>query len=326
MKKLVVVRNASEDNISLALKKLNDNKNLKVNGLYASELITLQNNNPELYNAVAEMISSDRWCPYAGAFAPDCDYSSSALIKSCLYSAQYFKTVFNKEFKVFHGTKIYNNSFVQTVYSSLFDSAAIENECFTHWLKCPEDGFITLILAADECDIADELSDSDEYLTYEEYSESVFASKRELPIDTAHFAFDEADSTEKELLNAEKISVINGIDNTAELKKAWISYFTGDCDTANKIAERIGSSSADISSLLTLSGDDIELHEIKFTEDGSGDVLIRTRETAGKEKASYILCDRLNAGFRFEIMPYEIQTFRIKSDSTGFVTEIYICE
>ena len=79
-------------------------------------------------------------------------------------------------------------------------------------------------------------------------------------------------------------------------------------------------------SAFRLSGDGIVISELKYTEDGTGDVLLRVRETAGKEKGAYIICGRLNTGFRFEIMPYEIQTFRIKNDGSGSVTEIYICE
>ena len=45
---------------------------------------------------------------------------------------------------------------------------------------------------------------------------------------------------------------------------------------------------------------------------------------AGKEKSLCIMCDALDAGFRCEILPYELQTFRIIKD--GFVEETPITE
>ena len=63
---------------------------------------------------------------------------------------------------------------------------------------------------------------------------------------------------------------------------------------------------------------------MKYAEDGNGDVIFRLRETAGTEKAITVMCDSLEAAFRAEILPYEIQTFRVIKD--GYIEETPIGE
>lgn len=323
--KIAAVRSASPNDIKATINALDKNKSLKVNGLYASDLEALKTDAPELYYRVADFIKNDRWCPFVGSYSHTMEMSSAALIKSCLYSTQYFRTNFGKKYRVFHGAEIYNNSLPQIVYSSLFDASVIDSETQTRWI-CSDDGHRTLSLYAPTVSVDDCCAD-DEYITYEEYVQSLFASELNLNslMLTAHY--DETNNIEKELLNAEAYSVLTGQDHTADIKTAWLKYLSGDKKCAAEISERItNGNTADIMSVFRLSGDGIVISELKNTEDGTGDVLLRVRETAGKEKGAYIICGRLNAGFRFEIMPYEIQTFRIKNDGSGSVTEIYICE
>lgn len=322
--KIATVRSASKNDIEDAIKALDKNSNLKVNGLYAADLEKLKKDSPELYDRVADLIKIDRWCPFVGTYSYAEELSSTALIKSCLYSAQYFKTNFGKEYRVFHGAKIYNNSLPQTVYSSLFDASVIDSEKQTRWI-CSEDGHRTLSVHAETVSV-DDCGDG-EFATYEEYAQTLFASELNLETLMLPAGYDEPNTVEKKLLNAEAYSVLTEQNQTSEIKNAWLKYLFGNSKKATEISERIANgNTADIMSAFGLFGDGIVISELKNTEDGTGDVLLRVRETAGREKGAYIMCGKLNAGFRFEIMPYEIQTFRIKGDGTGTVTEIYICE
>ena len=131
---------------------------------------------------------------------------------------------------------------------------------------------------------------------------------------------------EKALVDAEKFAAINGEDRTAKIKDAWLAYFDGECEAAREIADGITGGSSPDESVFKLSDGSIVLTEVKLAEDGSGDTVIRVAETSGKEQSAYIMCDRLDAGFRFEIMPYEMPTFRIPKGSDGYSKEIYICE
>lgn len=309
--------------------KMKKNGNFKVNGLYAADLMQIEKSDSELFKNIAEMIKSGRWCPFAGAFKAGASPNSVSLIKSCLYSADYFKRKFGTEYKVFHGKSIGCNSFAQTVYSSLFDSAVLDDEKNSFWLSC-SDGFRTLVFAADntieaeKCD--DEFIFENEFETYEEHSEALFSSALNLKTVHVPFSFDEPDKNQAILLNAEKTGVYSDTKNTEELQNAWISLLTdGDTSCCFSEADKDEKPTGD-DDIFKVCGDGIELSEIKYAEDGSGDVVIRVRETRGAELGAYIMCDKLNAGFRFEIMPYEIQTFRIRGDGTGTVSEIYICE
>lgn len=329
MKRTAVLRSSSVEGISEALRLLENNKNFKINGLYASELMNLRENEPELFDRVGEMIKTDRWCPFAGVFSPSDELSPTALIKSCLYSASFFADAFGKTYKVFHGTKIYNNAFAQIVYSSLFDSAILDEVKESCWVHGTEDGFRTLVIGTDSTDVfdctADIISES-EFLTYEEYADETFSAHLDLQTVFLNAESETVNDIELKLLNAEKSNVYNAAHLESDIKNAWIAYLCGDTEKTRDILSRLDTDFSDIEKMFTLSGDGISLSEVKFTEDGSRDVIVRTRETEGREKGAYLMCPRLNAGFRFEIMPYEIQTFRIKNDGSGNVTEIYICE
>lgn len=72
-------------------------------------------------------------------------------------------------------------------------------------------------------------------------------------------------------------------------------------------------------SFISIDRENIQLLSVKFCEDGSGDAVIRLRETAGKNVKCAIVCDMLNAGFYADFKGQEIKTFRI--DAEGYVTE-----
>lgn len=322
--KLATVKNASLCDIKAAINALDTNKRLKVNGLYAADIEALKNSSPALFARVADFIKSGRWYPFVGTYSNNTELSPAALIKSCLYSVQYFKTNFGKEYRVFHGTKIYNGWLPQIIYSSLFDAALIDSETQTRWL-CGTDGHRTLSVYSETVP-ADDCTDG-EFMTCEEYAQQLFSTEMNLETLTLPSEYTMPDDIERELLNAECYSVISENEQTADIRKAWIKYLTGDKNGAAADAVRISNNkTADISSVFRVSESSVTISELKYAEDGSGDTVLRVRETSGKEKSAYIMCDRLSAGFRFEIMPYEIQTFRIKGDGSGSVTEIYICE
>ena len=63
----------------------------------------------------------------------------------------------------------------------------------------------------------------------------------------------------------------------------------------------------------------IEVISFKQCEDGSGDSILRVRETAGIPVKAAIVCDLINAGFYADFNRQEIKTFRI--DSEGYAAE-----
>ena len=271
---------------------------------------------------MAGQIKNDRWFPYAGTWTSSEELSETALIKSCLYSVRYFLDTFGKKYRVFHGRKIYNNMLPQIVYSSLFDAVVLDEEKESKWLHGADD-FRTLIITADTVDINDiddEFISSNEFISYEELADNFFDSHLELETVFLPSGSIETKGFEKNLIDAEKNSAINGENRTADIRDAWIAYFDGS-EKSDLIAD-IASAKNDFE----LHGDGVILTEAKLAEDGSGDTVIRVAETNGKEQPAYIMCNRLNSGFRFEIMPYEMPTFRISNDGNGYAKEIYICE
>ncbi len=72
-------------------------------------------------------------------------------------------------------------------------------------------------------------------------------------------------------------------------------------------------------SFITVDVPDVLVTAVKFCEDGSGDAVIRARETSGKAVRAMIKCDMLEAAFYSDYYPLEIKTFRVDKD--GYVTE-----
>ena len=77
-------------------------------------------------------------------------------------------------------------------------------------------------------------------------------------------------------------------------------------------------------SYLTIDVPNVIADAVKFCEDGSGDAVIRCRETAGRAVTAMIKCDMLDAAFYSDFYPTEIKTFRIDKD--GYVTETNFLE
>lgn len=319
---VAVLNEFSVEAIKDALQKLDSFENLKINGLNAHQLTELDAIAPDIFSSVADQIKNGRWFPYAGAWTSSDELSETALIKSCLYSVRYFLDTFGKKYRVFHGRKIYNNMLPQIVYSSLFDAVVLESETESKWLHGADD-FRTLVMTAETVDVNDLDDDGiskNNFISYEDLADNFFEAHLDLKTVFLPAGSIKPDGIEKALIDAEKFAAINGENKTADIRDAWIAYFDG-----SKKSDLI----ADIASAkndFELHGDGVVLIEAKLAEDGSGDTVIRVAETNGKEQSAYIMCNRLNSGFRFEIMPYEMPTFRIANDGNGYAKEIYICE
>lgn len=328
MSKTAVLNEFSIEAIRDALQKLNAFDKLKINGLYAHQLTELKAIDPELFAEISDMIKSDRWFPYAGAWNNSAELSEIALVKSCLYSVRYFLDNFGKKYRVFHGKKIYNNLLSQTVYSSLFDAVVLDDEKESKWLQGADD-FRTLVMTAetvDVTDIDDEFIKENKFISYEDLADAFFESHLDLETVTLPMCNIKPEGFEKDLVDAEMLSAINGDDKTDKIREAWIAYFDGESEKAREIADSISGGKAPDIGKIELHGDGVVLTEVKLSEDGSGDTVVRVAEICGKEQSAYIMYNRLNSGFRFEIMPYEMPTFRITSDGSGYAKEIYICE
>ncbi len=328
MSKIAILNEFGIEAIKDALQKLESFPNLKVNGLNAHQLSQLEAIDPVLFAEISDQIKKGRWFPYAGTWCGNDELSEIALIKSCLYSVRYFLDKFGKKYRVFHGQKLYNNMLPQIVYSSLFDAVVLKSETESKWLH-GADNFRTLVMTGDTVDVND-LDDGDisaeDFISYEDLADNFFNAQLDLEVVSLQNTSINPEGLEKALVDAEKYATIGGKDETIGIKEAWIAYFNGDCDTARKIVDGIMNGLSTAENDFKLSGDSVALTEVKLAEDGSGDTVIRVAETSGKEQSAYIMCDRLDTGFRFELMPYEMPTFRIPKNSDGYAKEIYICE
>ena len=328
MSKIAVINEFSVEAVRDALQKLDDFKKLIVNGLTAFELNELEKIDPTLFAAVAKQIENDRWYPSVGMWMyDDKEMSEEKLIRNVLYSTRYFKDKFDKEYRVFQGAKIYNDAFTQVIYTANFDACVLDSETETYWLDNAA-YTRTLVYAGlekvDINDIDDEFIKANDFESVEDEVISVYQTDLDLKSVKQPVYAGEATAAEKLLLEAEAICVQEGRNNQEEIQNCWISLFMGDDDVATDVAETIvGDSKVDYD-YIKFNTDEVKVVELKYTEDATGDVIIRLKETAGKEKAITIMCDALDAGFRAEILPYELQTFRIIKD--GFVEETPIFE
>ena len=326
MKKVAVLNEFSIEAVRDALQKLDDFPKLTVNGLNAFQLNEICKIDPLLFNAVAVRISEGRWMPFVGMWTDeDGKISDENLTRNILYSSRYFKDNFDKKYRVFCGGKINSNSLAQIVYAAGFDACFIKGENEAFWLDSA-DGSRTLIggqvETVDINDIDDDFINANEFGSFEDEITEKFS----VPLDlkTVRLPFEASVPTEDEklLVEAEKIAVQNGEKLNEKIENLWIEIFLGG-SIKNEAEEIIGLRKND-ENFLTINSDEAKLVSMKYAEDESGDVIVRIKETAGKEKTIFVMCDRLDAGFRCEILPYELQTFRIDRD--GFVKEIFICE
>lgn len=74
-------------------------------------------------------------------------------------------------------------------------------------------------------------------------------------------------------------------------------------------------------SFISVDKANVELMSFKLCEDGSGDYILRFRETAGNPVKAAIVCDIINAGFYADFGKQEIKTFRIDKDGCAAETD-----
>ncbi len=328
MSKIAVLNEFSIEAVRDALQKLDDFKKLIVNGLTAFELNELEKIDPVLFDAVAKQIKKERWFPSVGMWtSDDKDMSAQKLMRSVLYSVTYFKDKFDKEYKVFQGGKVYNDAFAQIIYNANFDACVLDSEKETYWLD-NEAYTRTLVYSdlekVDINDIDDDFIKANDFESIEDEVMAVF--QNELDLKSVKQPVYSAEATEAEALleKADRICVQEGRNENEDIQNCWISLFLGEDDVAKEVAEKIIGDSEINKDFIKLNTDEVEVISVKYAEEDNGDVIFRLRETAGKEKAITVMCDALDAGFRAEILPYEIQTFRIIKD--GFVEETPIGE
>lgn len=328
MSKIAYINEFSIEAVRDALQKLDDFKKLIVNGLTAFELNELEKIDPTLFEAVAKQIKKERWYPSVGMWVEDDkDMSEEKLIRNMLYSRTYFKEKFDKEYKVFQGAKIYNDAFVQVLYTANFDACVLDSETETYWLD-NEAYTRTLVYSGlekvDVNDIDDEFIKANDFESVEDEVMAFYQNDLDLKSVKQPLYKGEAAEAEKLLIKAEKICVQEGRNNQDEIQNCWIALFLGDDDVATDVAQTIIGDSELDEDFVKFNTDEVRLVELKYTEDATDNVIIRIKETAGKEKAITVMCDAIDAGFRAEILPYELQTFRVNAE--GFVEETPIGE
>ena len=326
MKKIAVLNEFSIEAVRDALQKLDDFPKLVVNGLNAFQLNEIEKIDPIIFDVIGKRITEDRWFPEVGTWCgAEGKISEANLIKNILYSAEYFKDNFGKKYRVFHGETIYNNALAQIVYAAEFDACYIKNEAEAMWLDSADDSRILVGGALDTVDvndIDDEFINANEFGSIED--EIIGLYTQPIQIKTVRLDYENSEPTEDEklLIEAEKISAQNKENLSEKIENLWIEIFLG--NDIKVEAEKLINGRESCEDFIKIDSNEVELVEMKLAEDDSGDVVIRIKETAGKEKTLFVMCDELNAGFRCEILPYELQTFRIDKD--GFVTEIFIVE
>ncbi|MBO5422069.1 MAG: hypothetical protein J6A67_09060 [Clostridia bacterium] len=328
MSKIAVLNEFSIEAVRDALQKLDDFKKLIVNGLTAFELNELEKIDPVLFEAVAKQIKRERWYPSVGMWMyDDGDMSEEKLIRNVLYSTTYFKEKFDKEYRVFHGAKIYNDAFTQVIYTANFDACVLDSEKETYWL---DNAAFTRTLVysdlekVDINDIDDEFIKANDFESIEDEVMAVFQNELDLGNVKQPVYTGEATEAEKLLLKAERICVQEGKKAQEEIQNCWISLFMGEDEVATDVAETIIGDAEINEDFIKINSDEVKVVSMKYAEDLSDDVVIRIKETAGKEKAITVMCDAIDAGFRAEILPYELQTFRVNAE--GFVEETPISE
>ena len=328
MSKIAVLNEFSIEAVRDALQKLDDFKKLIVNGLTAFELCELEKIDPELFAAVAKQIKKERWYPCAGLWiSDDKDMSAEKLMRSVLYSVTYFKEKFDKEYRVFQGAKIYNDAFAHIVYSANFDACVLDSESETYWL---DNAAYTRTLVygglekVDVNDIDDEFIKANDFESIEDEVVAVFQNELNLDSVKQPVYTGKAAKAEKLLEKADRICVENGTNKNEDIRKCWLSVLMGENEVAADVAEKIIGDNEINADFIRLNTKEVEVISVKYAEEGNGDVIFRLRETAGTEKAITVMCDALEAAFRAEILPYEIQTFRVIKD--GYVEETPIGE
>ncbi len=325
MEKIVLITKNCPDYLSEAVSKLEKISSLKVNGLTVSELQKIEKEKPALFDKIIAFIKCGRWYPYAGLTKGGAGrISNERLAREILYSLTWLKEKTEMTFRVFFGKSICASSFPQIVYNGRFDCAVLEDETENYWLDGADRFRLFIMSEANTVDVA-EITESDdfEYETYEELLHNTLSTPLDLNTVKMERTEDKLTQAEKAVILAEKASAQSGIDKSAEIRDCWFDIFDGNESDAEKKAKAIAAD-MDSTDIVKINNSDVKVNVFKFAEDGSGDIVIRLEETAGIEKNISVICDEINAGFRCEIEPYEIATYRV--DSEGFVRETFIYE
>lgn len=325
MRTLAIIDEYNSETLQQALNKLDDNYSLKINGLNAFQLIEIEKDQPHLFERIAEKIKEGRWNPSVGMWSYSFkQISQENLIRNIVYSTLYFKEKFGKEYKVFYGKMIYNNSLPAIVYKAGFDAVVLDEEDEMYWLDSA-DNSRTLVLGGlnkvDVCELDDEFIENNEFTTYEELSAKIYSSAVDFGSRRLDSALTPMNDAEKRLNLAEKIATQNDENVHEKIKCGWLALFSGENDRAMEIADEIIDGRELKKDFIRIDRDGIKIVDFKFAEDGSSDKILRLQELDGKEKSLRILCDEINLGFRTEIEPYEIANYVIDAD--GYVQERY---
>lgn len=327
MNKIAIVSKTCPDYLNNVIEMLDKYDNLKVNGLNACELAEIEQNNPEIFSKIKEKVIDGRWYPAAGLWKKtEGRISNEMLIREILYSTDWLSSKFEMQFRTFVGTDICSKSFSHIVYSGPFDCAVLDNETENYWLDGFDRSRLFIMGNMDKTDI-ENIDESDikdtVFETYDEMLHNTLSSPLDIKSVKLEITEDVVTDAEKAVINAEKATAQNGIDNSEALRDCWIDIFDGNFKKALEKAEEI-SDSEDVCDMVKINNTDVKVNVFKFAEDKSGDIIIRIEETAGTEKNISVMCDEINAGFRCEIEPYEIATYKV--DSEGFVKERFVRE
>lgn len=327
MSRIATVSKPCPEYLERVIEILNKYDNLKVNGLNAGQLYKIEKEDSELFGKIKEKITAGRWYPAAGLWQKEeKKISNERLIREILYSSVWLKEKFGGVFRVFVGDSICCASFPQIVYNGRFDCAVMSGESETYWLD-GEDRFRICIMGGIEATDIENLDENElegsEFITYEELLHNTFSTPLDLKSVKLAKENDILSDAEKAVIKAEKASAQHGIDKAAEIRECWLDIFSGNDSEAIEKAEKIadGKCACDI---VKINNNDVRVNVFKFSEDGSGKKVIRIEETSGTGKSISVMCDEIDAGFRCEIEPFEIATYKI--DAEGFVREVFLYE
>ncbi len=322
MSKIAIVTKKCPEYLKGVIEKMQKCDSFKVNGLKAGELAEIEKENPEIFAQIKDYVVAGRWYPFAGLWQDEKDeINDERLAREILYSCRWLYEKFGIYFRVFFGKNICSANFSQTVYNGRFDGAVLENENESYWLD-GKDKFRLFIMEKGDTVDAIDADEASEYETYGEMHHRMMSNPLDLKAVELEKAETPLSEAEKAVLVAEKASAQAGENKAEEIKNCWFMIFDGrDCCATKKAKEIFdGSECADI---VKVNNDAVKVSVYKFSEDESS-MVIRLKETAGKDAQISVMCDEIDAGFRCEIGPFETATYKI--DKEGYVKETFLYE
>lgn len=316
MNKIALLTQFSIEAIRDAVQKLDDFDNFILNGLNAYQLNEIEMIDPVLFSEIAKKIKTGRWFPLTGLWYPvNRNISQEELTRSEIYASKYFSEKFSIRSRTFFSEGIINNMLPQTAYNAGFDLCVIDGLEKEIWLDSCEE---TRVYACpmpeytDLCDIDDDFIKQNEFSSVEDYLLEKFSFP--MDIDTVvlpceHYLLTD---TEKALLDFEFASTANGKDVCEETEILWKRYFEG-----KKIT--VPTERPAVSGFINILNKNISIDSFRPATDRSGEYILRIRETDGTDGQVYVVCNKLDFGFKCEMTPFKTSTFLI--DREGFVTE-----